>query len=163
MAESSNVLDQLEHDHLIVEKMVDDLREGIQAVLRGESDPLELRDTFSEFLSIADEELYEHFDREEQVVFPFLLANVPDAAESIRRLEYAHDRMCGAMSRMQRIVSELDDGDYTENFDALVALFARFDANFGRHSREEIALFHTLGEQLDADELATLKKLLAEI
>lgn len=163
MSDPANVLDQLEHDHLIVERVVDDLREGIQAALRGEVDALDLRDSFREFLSLADEELYEHFDREEQVVFPFLLANVPDAAESIRRLEYAHDRMCGAMSRMARIVTDLDDGDFLENFDGLVALFARFDANFGRHSREEIALFHTLGEQLDAEELATLKKLLAEI
>lgn len=163
MSIPNDVIGQLEHDHLVIERMVEELREDIQSALRGECDPVELLDNFVEFLSAADEELFEHFDREEQVVFPFLLENVPDAAESIRRLEYAHDRMCGAVSRMQRMVSEGDQQTFLENFDGLVALFARFDANFGRHSREEIALFHTLGQQLTSSQLATLQQMLAEI
>lgn len=163
MARTNTVIDQLEHDHLIVEKIVSDLREAIQSALRGERDPLELRDTFSEFLSVADEELFEHFDREEQVVFPFLTETIPNAADSIQRLENAHDRMCGAMVRMQRILDEDGDTHFLESFDALVALFTRFDANFGRHSREELNLFRTLGEQLTPEQLATLKDLLAEI
>lgn len=163
MARETNIIEQLEHDHHIVERIVDDLREAIQNALRGELEVLELRDTFSEFVSVADEELFEHFDREEQVVFPFLIENVPDAQDSIRRLENAHDRMCGAMIRMQRIIEEPDDALFTENFDSLVALFTRFDANFGRHSREELALFHKLGEQLGPEELETLKAMLAEL
>lgn len=163
MAKTTTVIDQLEHDHLVVEKIVGDLREAIQSALRGECEVLELRDTFSEFISVADDELFEHFDREEQVVFPFLIEKVPGAADSIRRLENAHDRMCGAMSRMQRIIDESDDEAFTEGFDTLVALFTRFDANFVRHSREELALFHTLGEQLNPEQLETLKAMLAEI
>lgn len=163
MSQNPDIIGQLEHDHLVVERMVDDLREGIQSALRGECDPLDLFDSFVEFLSAADEELFEHFDREEQVVFPFLLENVPESAESIRRLEYAHDRMCGAMGRMQRIVDAGGDQNFLENFEAMIALFTRFDANFGRHSREEIALFHTLGQQLTNSQLATLQHMLAEI
>lgn len=163
MARTNTVIDQLEHDHLIVEKIVADLREAIQSALRGEREPIELRDTFAEFLSVADEELFEHFDREEQVVFPYLTDTIPNAADAILRLENAHDRMCGAMIRMQRIVDEADDERFTEGFDALVALFTRFDANFVRHSKEELNLFRTLGEQLTDAQLATLKDLLAEI
>ena len=163
MSRPDDVIGQLEHDHLFIERMVEELRDGIQGALRGDCDPADLLDTFIEFLDAADEELFEHFDREEQVVFPFLLENVPDAAESIRRLEYAHDRMCGATSRMQRIVNQGDPQAFLENFDTLVALFARFDANFGRHSREEIAIFHTLGNQLTRAQLETLQQMLAEI
>lgn len=163
MANTGTVIDQLEHDHILVEKIVDDLREAIQSALRGECEIVELRDNFSEFVSVADEELFEHFDREEQVVFPFLIENVPGAEDSIRRLENAHDRMCGAMSRMQRLLDEDGDERFAENFDTMVALFTRFDANFVRHSREELALFRTLGQQLAPDQLATLKNMLAEI
>lgn len=163
MSKPDGIIGQLEHDHLVLERMVEDLRDEIQSALRGECEPAEVLETFIEFLSAADEELFEHFDREEQVVFPFLVENVPDAAESIRRLEYAHDRMCGAVSRLQRVVIEGDQQTFLENFDAIVALFARFDANFGRHTREEIALFRTLGEQLSSEQLVTLQEMLAEI
>lgn len=162
MQHSAEVIGQLEHDHLIVERMVDDLREGVQSVLRGEREAVDLKDEFIEFLELAEEELYEHFDREEQVVFPFLAEQLPESQSSIERLSHAHDRMCGAMSRMQRLV-ELDDDEFSAQFDALVALFARFDANFGRHSREEIGLFQALGQRLQPADLERLQQMLREI
>ena len=162
MNESPSVIDQLEHDHLTLTRLVEDLRVAIQDVLRGDREALDVRDELGEFLSVAEEELYEHFDREEQVLFPYITEVNPEAEAAIAKLEHAHDRMCGAMSRMARIVEQDDEG-FASSFDALVALFARFDANFGRHAKEEVALFRSLGSRLEPAELERLRELLAQI
>lgn len=162
MAIPDNIVTTLEHEHHHVEKIMDDMREAIGQVLREERAPVDLRDTFDAFSAIADDELYGHFDREEQVLFPFLLENFPDAKDTIRRLEHGHDRMCGALSRMQRLLAQ-DEAAIENNFDAIMMLFARFDTNFMQHVEEERELLSAMSKRLDPEQLKTLARMLSEI
>lgn len=159
---SDDALARLHHDHHHITKLVDGLRESTQAVLAGDEAPLELRADFDEFLRVANDELFEHFDREENALFPYLVEHLPDLEETVLGLEAGHDRMCGLLTRMERLVS-LEDEAYLQEYDSLIALFARFDATHVKHSRIESDLLRSLGDRLDEDQRRTVARLLAEL
>lgn len=159
---TNDPVERLEHDHLHLSRLVDGLRESTQATLRGETDPLDLREELTEFLRAAGDELYEHFDREESALFPFMVEAVPELEATVGRLEAAHDRMCGILGRLERAVTE-DDDAFTRDLDTVISLFARFDANFVQHAREERDLLRTLGERLDADQRRAVAELMRQL
>ncbi len=142
-------------------RVVATLRDAINAVLRGERAAGDIADEVSAFLEVAEEEIFEHFDREEQALFPFLRTVMSDMEASIARLERGHDTMCGVITRISRIAGS--ENALTENFETLVALFARFDANFVSHSEAEWSIIRRIAEQLNADERRRLGELLSEI
>lgn len=157
-----DAVSQLEHEHEQLNRLVDGLRDSTQAALRGEANTDELRSDLTEFLRVAQDELFEHFDVEETGLFPYLLEQLPDTAEVIRGLESGHDRMCGLLSRMERML-ELPNETLEADFDALIALFARFDAIYARHSREEAQLLRDTADRLNPEQRAEVARLVAEI
>lgn len=157
-----DLIAQLEHDHHHLDRMVEAVDEAMQAALRGERSPDEIQGEILEFLSVAEDEIYEHFDREEQGLFPFVLETMPESTERIRSLESAHDRMCGALSRMNRLASQ-DASTFGEEFDAFVAIFARFEANYSKHSSNEWALLRELAERVDNDQRGRLADILRNL
>lgn len=153
---------KLEHDHVHLTRLVDGLRESTQACLRGEAEPADLKADFDEFLRVAQEELFEHFDVEETGLFPYLVEQFPDTEGTITSLEAGHDRMCGILSRLERALAQPEEQLFAD-FDSLIALFARFDANFVRHARDEAGLLRSLQTRLSDEQRRTVARLLAEI
>jgi hypothetical protein len=80
---------------------------------------------------------------------------MPDCRESVAELELAHDRMCGVVSRMSHMLGQGDEA-LTQNFDAFVVMFARFDANFVKHAREEWELLQRASTGLSEADRRTL-------
>lgn len=157
-----DLIGQLEHDHHHLDKMVAAVSEAMQAALRGEREPLEIQAEILEFLSVAEDEVYEHFDREEQGLFPFVLERMPESAACVRALESAHDRMCGLLSRMNRIASQSGES-FGEEFESFVAIFARFEANYSKHSKDEWKLLRELADHVDASDRDKLADLLRDL
>jgi len=155
-------VERLTHDHHHLNRMVASLREAMQEVARGEREPIQLRDDVTEFLDLAQDELFEHFEVEETQLFPFVVERLPELGETIEHLSVGHDRMCGAISRLERC-SRLDDDAFGEQIDQVIALIARFDANYLRHAQEEYDLIQVLATRLDATDRDTVAKLLDEI
>lgn len=155
-------VERLTHDHHHLNRMVASLREAMQDVARGERDAVLLRDDVAEFLDLAQDELFEHFEVEETQLFPFVVERLPALGDTVEHLSVAHDRMCGAISRLERTV-RLDDAAFTEQIDQVIALIARFDANYVKHSHDEYELIKVLAEKLDDDDRATVARLLDEI
>ena len=153
---------QLAHDHVHLNRVVDATREAVQQALRGEMDTEELTDALREFLDLVAEEMYEHFELEETQLFPYVLELFPDKQPVVERLEQAHDRMCGVCSRIERLV-EAGPRHIEQNYDTLVSLFARFDANYIKHAGDEHALIDDLAARLGPEERARAPALLAEI
>ena len=153
---------KLEHDHVHLTRLVDGLRESTQACLRGEAEPLELKADIDEFLRVAQDELFEHFDVEETGLFPYLVDQFPDIEGTVRALEAGHDRICGILSRMEHSLARPEE-EIVADFDGLIALFARFDANFVRHAREEAGLLRALQTRLNEEQRRTVARLLSEI
>ena len=162
MSASDPTLQRLEHDHLHIAKLVEALRETLQAAIRGEHDVTSLHAELEEFLSLAQEEIFEHFQREEEALFPFVMEHFPDTADTIRGLERAHDHICGVTSRMMHIADTGPEGT-AQQLDALLSLFARFDAYFSRHAKEEGKLLEFLRFNLGDQERARLALILEDI
>ncbi|MCB9507898.1 MAG: hemerythrin domain-containing protein [Myxococcales bacterium] len=158
----SDELERLEHDHAHLNRLVDGLRESAQACLRGETEPLDLRADLEEFTRVAHEELFEHFDREETGLFPYLSTTLPDLAPTLAQLEAGHDRMCGLLVRLERAF-DVPDERFVADFDAVVALFARFDALYVQHAKSEGALLRALPTRLDAAQRREVARLLSEL
>ena len=159
MSHEHDPVQRLEHDHVHLNRIVDDLRESIHEVLRGERPPNDLRDTLDAFLALAQEELFAHFEREETALFPYLAERMPESREVIADLELAHDRMCGVVSRMQHLLRP-DAPPLADQFDAIVGLFARFDANFLKHAREEWDLLKSASSRLEPEQRRELARLM---
>ncbi len=153
---------KLEHEHEQLNRLVDGLRDSTQQCLRGEATHAELRADLGEFLRVAQDELFEHFDVEETGLFPYLLDALPDTQDVVRGLEAGHDRMCGLLSRMERML-DLADERFEEEFEGLIALFARFDAIYARHSRDEAKLLRDIASRLNNEQRKTVARIVAEI
>lgn len=153
---------RLEHDHIHLNRVVESLRESVQACLRGEREPTELVEEFREFLDLVNEELFEHFEREESALFPYVVEHFPDLAPTVEALGIAHDRICGVASRIEHVVAG-GDRAFRDQFETLVALFARFDANFMKHARDERELIGSLSRRLDDEQRRRIAQMLAEL
>lgn len=155
-------VDKLEHDHVHLSRLVEGMRESLREAIRGEKDGESLRADLEEFLDLVQEELFEHFGKEEEGLFPWVIERLPDTRDRVASLEQGHDRICGVASRLQHIATA-ETADLSEHLDTLVTLFARFDAYFTKHAREEWELFTHVRTRLDAPERRELARLLDAI
>ena len=139
-------LHQLEHDHTTLSQAVADLRAAVSRVPR---------DVFVAKLDAVMEELFEHFAREEEGLFPYLLEQLPDQTDAIAQLQAAHDRICGAASRLRALSPE--------QIDLAVSLFKRFDAEYTGHAQRETDFLRSLGTRLSAQQQLALGRILDDL
>lgn len=102
------------------------------------------------------EELFEHFAREEEELFPFVVRRLPDLAPKVASLVEGHDRICGAASRLLALK---DRAPTAGNLDLAASLFQRLVDVYADHSGREIELFAAIAPRLDAaalEEIATM-------
>lgn len=146
---TSDPIASLEHDHVHLSRLVADVRR-----LLG-SEPIDQEQVVSALTALRDD-LFDHFGREEEALFPYLRATLPDLAAALAELEAAHDRICGGVSRLLGALS-------SEAHRTLApSLFARFDGEYGEHARREAELLRGLGPRLDATQRAQVALLLRE-
>jgi hypothetical protein len=96
------------------------------------------------------DELLRHFADEEEALFPFVRACVPNKAATVDRLEAAHDTICGCTVRMVHIAA----GE--RHLAPVLALYERFENAYARHSTDETELFDGLSRSLDGAQLQEL-------
>ena len=105
----------------------------------------------AKLVSLA-EELFEHFAREEEFLFPYILEALPDQSDAIAQMQAAHDRICGAASRITNLERT--------NADLALALFRRFDVEYTGHAQREAEFLRSLGTRLSPEQQRTLAGLL---
>jgi hypothetical protein len=134
---------QLAHDHGDINRRVLELGELIRSGGGDVAAPLrELR-----------EQLFFHFAREEEGLFPFVADAVPDRAEQVRVMETAHDTICGSLARMVHLANAGGDRG------VIAHLFQRFENAYAEHAAAELALFASLDQTLDGEQRARLAAL----
>ncbi|MFT3695839.1 MAG: hemerythrin domain-containing protein [Kofleriaceae bacterium] len=101
------------------------------------------------------EELFDHFAREEEGLFPFVAELVPALADRVHEMATAHDTICGALSRTCHAAQT--------NADLLEALYERFEQAYAIHARSEADLLDGLSELLDAVQRDQLAQLIANL
>jgi iron-sulfur cluster repair protein YtfE (RIC family) len=115
-------------------------------------------DDFAERLTGLREELLHHFAKEEEGLFPFVRAHVPSKAETVRRMEDAHDTICGAVVRMAHLASR-SPHELGAVLPSLLSLHERFEHAYAEHAREETELLEELGRALNERQRAELADL----
>jgi hypothetical protein len=143
-------LHSLEHDHVTLSQAVAELRAQAAAGRPGFPD-----DEFIGKLQKLAEELFEHFAREEEGLFPFISKALPDQAEAIAQMQAAHDRICGAASR----IAQLGDRPSAE---LALSLFQRFDAEYTGHAQREAEFLRSLSSRLTKAQRSELASVLYE-
>lgn len=96
-----------------------------------------------------------HFTREEESLFPFVLARFPAMEKSVSRLAWAHDAVVGALVRLREAV-----GDAGSASNPRVGLrLSRFVRVYSEHEAHERALVESLRRRLDPAEREALGQL----
>lgn len=116
-------------------------------------------DDLIQALVALSEDLFEHFAREEEGLFPFVVERAPDLAPAVASLIEGHDRICGAASRLL----SLRDRPPTERaVDLAASLFQRLVDVYVEHSGRELELLAALAPRLDARARAVLGGLITD-
>ena len=150
IAPVSDAIDLLTYDHGELNRRVLALGtqvRNLQRVTTSTTEPLitplrELR-----------EQLFLHFAREEEGLFPFVTEHVVELTDQIHAMEVAHDTICGSLARMVHLAQ-------TSSALAMLAqLFDRFENAYAAHAQQESELLATLATKLDADQRMRLAAL----
>jgi iron-sulfur cluster repair protein YtfE (RIC family) len=103
------------------------------------------------------DKLFTHFAREEEGLFPFIVALLPDAGETVDRLIGAHDAICGSLSHLLLLTSQPGGDTDLAAFDALLTSFNEL---YTEHADTEMTLLQELGERLDETQRTKLRQLI---
>lgn len=147
-------LGKLEHDHGALSRQVQELRAMVD---RHEKDGASLGEEFLARLMDTADALFEHFAREEEGLFPYIIEQLPPRRAAIEEMQAAHDRICGAASR---ILSLAERGPFPGQLPLAVQLFRRFDAEYTDHARREAEVLRALGGELSGAQIAALADVL---
>ncbi|MDQ3337815.1 MAG: hemerythrin domain-containing protein [Myxococcota bacterium] len=141
----SDPIAQLTHDHGELNRRVIAL--GVQMQKRADVDALlvPLRD--------LREQLFLHFAREEEGLFPFVLENLAELGDRIHEMELAHDAICGALARMVHLAQT------SSPIASFTPLFDRFETAYATHAQMEGELLATLATKLDGEQRTRLAAL----
>jgi iron-sulfur cluster repair protein YtfE (RIC family) len=150
----------VEHDHVHLSRQIAALHAEVTS-LRAAGAPMEpMADDLVQALVALSEELFDHFAREEEGLFPLVLQHAPDLAGSVASLVEGHDRICGAASRLLAL---RDRAPTAGTLDLAAALFQRLVEVYAEHSGREIELLAALAPRLDASARAEIAALVAEM
>jgi iron-sulfur cluster repair protein YtfE (RIC family) len=142
---------QLVHDHADINRRVLALGAAIRALDRNDGNGMAL--ALVSLIGELREQLFLHFAREEEGLFPFVAETVPELAGQVQAMATAHDAICGGLARMYHLAST------NEDLPVILAVFARFESAYASHSQTEAELLHQLSARLDPAELAELAEL----
>ncbi len=150
-----NPIERLDHDHVPLGELVGSLRSSIDAVARGARGAGDVYVEVNEAVAQLRDDLLEHFGREEEGFFPFLLEALPDVSERLLGLSAAHDALCGSIARLTHLASR-GPGAFIEQFRQVEALFERFESAYIDHARDERAFLREVDGRLDEGQRAAL-------
>ncbi len=159
--EAPDPLIALEHDHVHLSRLVADLR-AMVGELASESTRADLAEDLTATLATLRDDLFEHFGREEEALFPYLMETLPDLRAAVARLEDAHDRICGTLSRIHAVGAK--GGAALREQRALVSqLFSRFEGEYVAHARHESEFLRNLGARLGDEERTRVRAIMRNV
>ena len=141
----------LVHDHTDINRRVFALGSAIRALDRDDGDGMAL--ALTSRLGELREQLFLHFAREEEGLFPFVSEAVPDLGEQVHAMALAHDAICGGLARMYHLAAS------NAELSTVLSVFTRFETAYASHAEVEAKLLNTLSSRLDPEQRAQLAEL----
>jgi len=152
-ADVTDPVRHLAHDH-------GDLNTRVLAIgarVRAVPDGVGTGDALAGALAELREQLFLHFAREEEGLFPFVAEIFPELSGRMSEMVITHDTICGALARMCDLAVRGDA------ISMLRALFDRFESSYTEHAGAEAELLRDLDQQLDPSQRRRLAELLARL
>ena len=163
--QTSDLIDQVHHEHVHLRRLFDDLAKNFAAIAAGEVEERNRREVVraaTEDLEVALEDMLEHFDQEEEVFFVEIEQRFPELRPRIASLVEAHEEMTQRTRWLQEQLGrspEALDRDLEVVVDVLHAMARLVDD----HTSNETALFDDVLDQIPASERRGLLKRMREI
>jgi hypothetical protein len=142
-----------EHDRIRCSKLVHSLSERVDTSRRRTLS----RKRLANGIERLRDELFAHFAREEEGLFPFIVGQLPGARSTVDRLIAAHDAICGSLSHLLLIASRAGSDASLDAFDEVLL---GFNALYTEHANTEMALLREIDERLDKSQRARLRQLI---
>ena len=142
---------QFSHDHVALNHRV----VALASLVRG-LEPHGLVPASALLSTLADlrEQLFTHFAREEEGLFPFVAEAMPELAERVHAMATAHDTICGTLVRSYYLAHA------DTSLATIAAVFERFVEAYAAHASSEAALLDELATRLDERQRARLAALI---
>jgi iron-sulfur cluster repair protein YtfE (RIC family) len=152
---STDPLEAFEHDHQALNEQVLRLGPLLAELQRG--DLAGAAAALADHLVSLRDDLFLHFAREEEGLFPYLAEIAPDLEPSVAELVSMHDEICGAVARMIHVAGN------APRFDTMQSLFDRFEVAYAGHAQAEHRLLETAASRLTGAQRGELAAMVAGI
>ena len=151
----SDPLEAFDHDHRELNQQVLGLGPLLVQLERG--DLAGGTATLAERLVSLRDDLFLHFAREEEGLFPYLAKVAPDLEPRVIELVSMHDEICGALARMIHVAGN------EPRLDTMLPLFDRFEIAYARHAQAEHRLLEESAARLTGAQRSDLAAMVAGI
>ncbi|HEY5958939.1 MAG TPA: hemerythrin domain-containing protein [Polyangiaceae bacterium] len=142
----------LVHDHEVLTSQVEHVSALIYGLVGKEFSPEPLRDELVQQIESLKDQLLEHFGFEEEAAFPYLLSAMPEAAERLRSLAQAHDRIARCLVEVAELALLTTRATLGPQTGAIAAAFERFVNHYRMHVREESDVLASMAEGLSIEQ-----------
>ncbi|MBL8611112.1 MAG: hemerythrin domain-containing protein [Myxococcales bacterium] len=154
---TTDLISKLLHDHVPLSRTIHELRAALgDATATAPSREAHAR--IAAGVRAIRDDLIEHFAKEEEGLFPFLVSALPGMEREITALAAAHDGICGAAVRLAAL-ADRDYAAFAKAFTQVRALFGRFEVAYAEHSKAEQAVLTRVAEGLSDEQ----RRLVAEL
>jgi hemerythrin-like domain-containing protein len=153
-------LQELAHDHRELNELLIAIHGALSRVSQREStldDELhEIRDGVEAFRDA----LLVHFAREQEALFPFVVAHLPAVRDQADAIIVEHESVANSLTELVKEMSSLD----TDKLASWLPLLSRSEQLYSAHSQSELKFLEEVSKALADDPKATakLRALLAE-
>lgn len=143
-------IDDLLHDHRELSELLIAVHDALSRIDGGRS---KLDDELHEIIDGVEslrDALLDHFAREQEGLFPFLVARLPSERERTERLILEHDRIAEALTQLVHDLGRVS----AESLPAWRAALQRFEELYASHTRSEVAFLTEVAASLSNDRAA---------
>ena len=148
-------LEAFEHDHRALNEQVLGLGRLLAELERGDLPTVTA--ALAESLVALRDDLFLHFAREEEGLFPYLAELTAEFEPAVTELISMHDEICGALARLVHVIQD------EPRLDALLPLLDRFEMAYARHAQAELRLLESAAARLTGTQLTDLAAKVAGI
>lgn len=159
-AARSDVLDAVEHEHAHLRRLFDDIAETFRAIRDEQDDEPSKKEAVemaTDNLEMALDEMLEHFDEEEEVLFVAIENRYPDVRDEIGELVDAHERICERTRWLQQRMRAEKESVFKE-LDEILEVVDEVKELLTQHTQDEQQLFQQVLEVLPEGERKWLLK-----
>lgn len=161
----SDVLDAVQHEHEHLKRMFEDIQVSFRRIASGDVgdlDPETVVENAAENLELALDEMLEHFNEEEEVLFVEIEQRHPDVKPEIKNLVESHESMCEKTRWLKQQLNARDVSVFDES-EKILDVIGEMIELLEKHTDDEQHLFSTVLEQVPVEErkwlLGEMKKI----